>query len=216
MATFSGDDLTCIRGQRIVFEALSFELQSGEALVLIGPNGSGKSSLLRMMAGFCHPVVGRLLWNGADMTRDRDEHSEKFQYVGHQNALKLSLSVRENICFWKRIRNDAGAQSDAEALQVLGLERLADTPVRYLSAGQRRRLALARLMVVNAPLWLLDEPRNALDAQSIRRLDAVIDKHREAGGIAVMALHDGDYPKSAKYLDLNNFQPRVDVLASAC
>ncbi len=207
MGLFSGEHLTCVRGERLIFRHLAFDLEPGGALVLTGPNGSGKSSLLRLMAGLGRPFAGRLLWQGADTTADRLAHGSRLHYVGHHDALKMALTVRENLRFWARIWG-AGRDDDPDAaLDAVGLKRLADFPARYLSAGQRRRLALARLVAAAAPLWLLDEPRTALDTDAIARLDALIANHRAAGGLVVVALHGGGHPPAAETLDMRDFMP---------
>lgn len=186
---FAGSSLTCVRGERVVFTGLDFSLAPGDALVLLGPNGSGKSSLLRLMAGLIRPAAGRLSWNGQPVGADREAHAGRTHYVGHHDAIKPVLTVAENLRFWARLH---GAGGDAKALAALdrfGLGHLAGMPGKLLSAGQKRRLNLARLLAAPAPLWLLDEPSVALDRASVRRLEEVIAEHRAAGGMVVLSTH---------------------------
>lgn len=203
---FSGNGLACRRGGRLVFAGLDFRLESGQALVLRGPNGSGKSSLLRVMAGLIRPEAGALAWDGADARDDREAHGARLHFVGHLDGIKLALTVTENIRFWARLR---GRQNDtvwlATALDALHLARLADVPARLLSAGQRRRLALARLLAAPAPLWLLDEPSVGLDDASLAALEQIIAAHRAGGGMVVAATHTAIALPDAQTLNLDAF-----------
>jgi heme exporter protein A len=176
-------DLTCVRGGREVFARLEFSLTAGEALVVTGRNGAGKSSLLRMLAGLVRIAAGRLALEGGDPELSI---SEQAHYLGHQDALKPSLSVQENLHFWAHF---LGTGAVAEALAAVGLDSLAELPAGYLSAGQRRRLSLARLLAVKRPIWLLDEPTSALDAASQARLADLMRRHLADGGLIVAATH---------------------------
>ena len=162
-ACFEAHDVACIRGERPVFSGVSFRLEPGDALTLVGPNGAGKSSLLRILAGLLRAAGGTLSWDGAPLDDDWAAHRERLHYVGHLDAVKPTLTVAENLDGWARFKGAARAAPDA--LATLGIEDLADVPGRYLSAGQRRRLALARVLATPAPLWLLDEPTVTLDAE---------------------------------------------------
>lgn len=204
MSVFAGENLACERGERLVFRGLTFKLAAGGALVLIGSNGAGKSSLLRLMAGLGRALSGRIVWDGEDVTADREAHGARLHFLGHSDAVKPPLTVAENLRLWADLRlpRSLAARHCQQALEAFGLDRLADVPGRYLSAGQRRRLALARLLAAPAPLWLLDEPRTALDQAALASLDAAIARHRETGGMVVVALHGGPYPEAADVLDL--------------
>jgi heme exporter protein A len=187
---FTGEQLACVRGERAIFAGLSFTLEAGGALVLTGDNGSGKSSLLRMMAGLLAPASGRLAWDGNEIASDPAAHRTRLHYLGHTDAVKPALTVAENVAFWGRFRGDgSSAAAVAAALDAFGIACLADLPAGFLSAGQRRRTALARLVVSAAPLWLLDEPKTALDAAAAAALDAAIAGHRREGGMVVVAQH---------------------------
>jgi heme exporter protein A len=180
-----GQELACWRGERAVFAGLSFALPSGRAVLLTGPNGAGKSSLLRLVAGLIPPAEGRLLWQGEDALADRVAHARRLRYLSHADALKPSLTAAENLAFYARLwGGEVGP-----ALAALGLAELADLPARVLSSGQKRRLALARLALAPAPVWLLDEPTVGLDAASVERLGALMAAHLAAGGSVLAATH---------------------------
>jgi heme exporter protein A len=181
-----GERLTCERGGREVFCDVSFTLDAGRALALVGPNGAGKSSLLRLTAGLVRPAAGRLTLEGGDPELTV---AEQAHYLGHLDALKPALTVAENLDFWIRALGGAPGISRNAALDQVALGRLAELPAQYLSAGQRRRLALARLLVVHRPLWLLDEPTTALDVASQARLFELIAAHLANGGLVMAATH---------------------------
>jgi heme exporter protein A len=200
---FAGTGLACVRGERLVFENLAFRAAAGEALLLTGPNGSGKSSLLRLMAGLLQPEAGRLEWDGRAVRDDPDAHRARIHYVGHLDAMKPALTLAENLAFYAALRGHGTAPSAiADALARFDLERLADTPARFLSQGQRRRGALARLLAAPAPLWLLDEPTLALDDASQARLGAVLADHLSGGGHIVAATHAPIALAAARRLEL--------------
>lgn len=180
-----GRDLACVRGQREVFSGLGFRVAGGEALLLVGPNGAGKSSLLRLIAGLVHRAAGTLTLDGGDPELSVPEQAH---YLGHQDALKPSLSVTENLAFWiDWLGGDRAGL--AGALEAVALAEIADLPAGYLSAGQRRRLSIARLVAVARPVWLLDEPTSALDVASQARLAALMKAHLAGGGLLVAATH---------------------------
>jgi heme exporter protein A len=200
-APFTADDLTCVRGGRQVFAGLSFALAPGEVLVVRGPNGSGKSSLLRLLAGFLAPAGGRLAWADAAVADDLAAHRARLHYVGHADAVKSLLSVRENLAFAAALAGAPVAGIEG-ALEGFDLLPLADVPARYLSAGQKRRLALARLLAGARPLWLLDEPGVGLDAANRARLERALAGHRVMGGLAVLATHGDVAVEDALLLEL--------------
>jgi heme exporter protein A len=194
-------DLACIRAGRPVFARLSFALAAGEVLLLRGPNGSGKSSLLRILAGFLRPALGRLAWAGTTIESDAPDHRPRLHYVGHADPIKGALTARENLAFAVAVSGGRAGAVD-QALAGFDLTRLADLPARYLSAGQRRRLSLARLLAADRPLWLLDEPGVGLDLANRARLEGVVAAHRAAGGIAVIASHGDVAIAGARVLEL--------------
>jgi len=205
---FEARDLACRRGDRLVFAGLSFRLGAGGALLLVGPNGAGKSSLLRLLAGLTPPAAGALFWDGAEALSDRAAHARRLAFIGHLDALKPALTAAETLAFDAalHVHEDGPAAPLAErvlaALAAFRLDHLADLPVRLLSAGQKRRLALARLLLRPLPLWLLDEPTIALDAQAIEDLGAVVAAHRARGGMVVASSHVALPFADAERLDL--------------
>ncbi len=184
----AAEDLACRRGGREVFSGLSFALGSGEALAVTGRNGAGKSSLLRMIAGLLRIEGGRLSLAGGDEERSIGEQAH---YLGHQDALKSSLSVIENLDFWCAWLGggDARTPNNRAALGAVGLDTIAALPASYLSAGQKRRLSLARLVAIRRPLWLLDEPFAALDAVGQTALLFLMREHLAGGGMIIAATH---------------------------
>lgn len=179
-----GDSLACSRGGREVFAGVDFSLSGGEALLVTGRNGAGKSSLLRVIAGLVRLAAGRLTFEGGDGNASIGEQAH---YLGHQDAVKPALAVRENLEFWTRYLGGGGGVEPA--LEAVDLAPLSGLPAAYLSAGQRRRLSIARLIAVKRPIWLLDEPTSALDAPSQARLAGLMRGHLASGGMIVAAAH---------------------------
>ena len=192
-----GRNVRCVRGGREVFSGLDFEASSGEALAVTGPNGSGKTSLLRLIAGLLAMAGGSIDLEGGETELALPEQAH---FLGHRDALKPALSVAENLSFWRDFLG--GAPPDAkenpkenlkkslkESLAAVGLDHATDLPAAYLSAGQRRRLSIARLLVARRPLWLLDEPTNALDAAGQGMFAVHMTDHLARGGLIVAATH---------------------------
>ena len=208
----SATDLACRRGGRDVFAGVSFSVASGESLTIRGRNGAGKSSLLRMMAGLVRVAGGQLSLEGGDPELTLGEQAH---YLGHLDALKPSLSVEENLRFWSAFLGAAAANLD-EPLRAVGLDSLSNLPAAYLSAGQRRRLSIARLLTVKRPLWLLDEPTSTLDAAAQVRLGEIMKAHLAGGGIILAATHGPLQLDGARELNLDGVSaPRAAMEMSA-
>jgi heme exporter protein A len=191
-------DISCQRGGRTLFEGLSFALRPGQALLVTGPNGSGKTSLLRQLAELLPLAAGRVEAPGAPADLPL---AELCHYVGHLNAAKPALSARENLAFWAEFLGPGNGGLDG-ARAAFGLEPLAELPAGILSAGQKRKLALSRLLAAPRPIWLLDEPSVSLDAASAKRLDETVNDHLRQGGITVVASHVPLKTKFARKLAL--------------
>jgi heme exporter protein A len=183
----AGSDVRCVRGGREVFAALDFTVDNGEALAVTGRNGAGKSSLLRLVAGLLAPAGGTIRLEGGNAEQTV---AEQCHFLGHRDGLKPSLTVNENLAFWRDfLGGDPGLDLEA-SLEALKIGHLAELPASFLSAGQRRRLALARLIATKRPVWLLDEPTSALDAQAQSLLSELMGRHLQDGGLIVAATHD--------------------------
>ena len=181
----SGRGVRCVRGGREVFSGLDFETDSGEALAVTGPNGSGKTSLLRLIAGLLTIADGSIGLEGGETELTLPEQTH---YLGHRDALKPALSVMENLSFWRDFLGGEPFDAD-KGLSAVGLDHATHLPAGYLSAGQRRRLSIARLLVVRRQVWLLDEPTNALDAAGQSMFAALMGDHLERGGLIIAATH---------------------------
>jgi heme exporter protein A len=190
ISSLTAEKLACARGERRLFDGLSFRVRAGQALAVEGANGAGKTSLLRLIAGFLAPVSGRILVKTGDSeSDDAEERGRLVGWLGHLDGLKPQMTVREQLSFYAALYAARGVDLAATLAQV-GLARQAELPCRYLSAGQRRRLALARLLVSRRPLWLLDEPFAALDVSGQALVAQLMARHCGEGGMIIAATHD--------------------------
>lgn len=184
------NDLCGMRGDRRLFDCLNFSLHSGQMLHLKGHNGSGKTTLLRILAGLLRAETGEIRWNGESISRGRQEYHEQLLYLGHLNGLKGDLSAIENLRIDSAIRGRHLGEEEAwQVLADIGLRGHEDLPTKYLSQGQKRRVALARLWISDAALWILDEPFSALDVAAVDELQAVIRRHLERSGMVIVTTH---------------------------
>lgn len=201
------EGLSAKRGEDLIFNDISFALGASEALVVTGPNGSGKSTLLRVLAGLLRPESGRLkLENGPP---EIAHPSEVSHYLGHRNAMKRELTVAENLSFWQRFMGDSPGGNGvdlAEAVEAVGLPGIAHLPFGYLSAGQQRRMAMAKLLVAYRPIWILDEPTAALDAGADQLFAGLVTAHLARGGIVVAATHQPLGLDQTKGLHMKGFE----------
>ena len=182
-------DLECFRGDRRLFTGLDLALAPGELVHVRGPNGSGKTSLLRILCGLTMPTRGTVRWSGEEMALGSPEHLSQIHYVGHASGVKLELTPRENLRVSSAIAGRRDAAGLDQALARTGLTRFGDVTVRTLSAGQRRRVALARLVTTPASLWVLDEPFTSLDADGVELVDRMLADHVAGGGAALLTSH---------------------------
>ena len=190
ISSLTAEKLACVRGERRLFDGLSFRVRAGQALAVEGANGAGKTSLLRLIAGFLAPAAGTLtLTEDGKAITDAEERGRFIGWLGHQDGLKPQFTVIEQLRFYSQLYA-AARTGEEDVLEQVGLTRQRDLPCRYLSAGQKRRLALARLVVSNRPLWLLDEPFAALDAAGQAMIGRLMAIHCGSGGMVVAATHD--------------------------
>ncbi|QBQ56334.1 cytochrome c biogenesis heme-transporting ATPase CcmA [Nitrosococcus wardiae] len=195
------EELTCRRGERLLFENMSFTVKAGDVLEVSGHNGSGKTSLLRLLCGLLIPEKGTLLWRGQPINKIKPLYHSELAYVGHTDAIKGDLTARENLIIAGAL--NGGGIDPEQALERVDLSRIRELPGRFLSAGQRRRLALARLLVNRARLWLLDEPFTALDKVAIRTIATLLEEHAAAGGMAVFTSHHAINIAHARTLEIS-------------
>jgi heme exporter protein A len=184
-----GENVHLWRGDHHVLRGVEFQVRAGQCLQLTGANGAGKTTLLRTACGLAYPEGGEITWCGENIRKDMHGFHAQLAYVGHEPPLKAELTARENLHYWVGVRRKLERQELDRALERVGGENWADRPVRTLSAGQKRRAALAGLTLMRVPLWLLDEPTTNLDAEGQALVGELIDEHLQAGGLALAAVH---------------------------
>jgi heme exporter protein A len=183
-------NISCIRGGKLLFKDLSFELNEGQAVIVRGSNGSGKTSLLRVVIGLLECFEGNIEWAGEDIHECEEFHS-KISYIGHKNALKNQQTVLQNLEFWQSV---SGAEIElSEVIEKMGIAKVVDLPCHMLSAGWQRRVSLTRLLINQAPLWIIDEPLSYLDSDAKELIVKLIEEHLNSGGMALLADHGHEY-----------------------
>ncbi len=182
-------DLCCVREERLLFDALNFVIQPGEIVQVEGPNGVGKTSLLRLLVGLSSPYAGKVSWNGDDILSGREEYHNELLYLGHHSGVRAELTAYENLSFYQAIYEPELSVDIWQVLAQVGLAGYEEIPAAQLSAGQQRRVALARLWATSCKLWILDEPFTAIDKLGVRILEELFVKHASQGGIVVLTTH---------------------------
>ncbi|MBB2495929.1 cytochrome c biogenesis heme-transporting ATPase CcmA [Pseudomonas sp. UL070] len=195
--------LACERDWRLLFEGLDLDLTGGAMLQVSGPNGSGKTSLLRLLGGLMQPTAGEVLLNGAPLARQHGDLGRTLLWIGHAAGIKGLLTAEENLAWLCALHKPAACEAIWQALQAVGLRGFEDVPCHTLSAGQQRRVALARLYLAAPPLWILDEPFTALDKQGVAQLEAHLARHCEQGGLVIMTTHHSLTEKPSGYIELD-------------
>lgn len=185
----AAENLYCERDDRVLFEGVNFTLEAGDILQIEGQNGSGKTTLLRILCGLSNHFEGNVLWHGQNIDRVRSEYNQSLLYVGHHSGVKAALTAEENLSWMLQLQPMLDKGSISQALEKVGLYGYEDIPCHSLSAGQQRRVGLARLYMSNAPLWILDEPFTALDKQGVSEKEALIASHADNGGCVVLTTH---------------------------
>ena len=202
----TAENLAARRGEDLIFVNVSFHLAAGEALVLTGKNGSGKSTLLRVVAGLLRPEKGTVIFRDEESPQGRHP-GEASHYLGHRNAMKSELTVAENLDFWRSFLGSPGTTGLPleDAAEAVGLAGITHLPFGYLSAGQQRRFAFAKLLVAHRPIWILDEPTAALDASADRLFAGLIEAHLAKGGIVLAATHQPLGLKNVQEMKMTGF-----------
>ncbi|WP_111642060.1 cytochrome c biogenesis heme-transporting ATPase CcmA [Marinimicrobium alkaliphilum] len=209
--------LACERDQRLLFHGLNVVCQPGDVLQIVGPNGSGKTTLLRALTGLSDDYQGQILWRGQPVAQVRNDFQQSLLYLGHQVGVKAALTPRENLD-WYRALQLSQAQAEGtidQALAEVGLAGFGDTPCLQLSAGQLRRVALARLYLSEAPLWVLDEPFTAIDVRGVASLEARFAAHAERGGVLLLTSHQALSLPTLRQVDLGHYQPAPGAVSYA-
>lgn len=190
MSFFEIKNISCIRGNKLLFKNLNFKLKNQELLVIKGANGSGKTTLLKILSGLLKPLSGSIIFDKKNIKTSKDEYLKLFEYIGHENAIKNALTVRENLNFYLKIKKNLKKENFKNAIKIFNLKHLLDIKIENLSSGEKRRVSLSRLILSNSKIWFLDEPTNSLDKKNTLIFFKILNQHLKSNGIAVIASHD--------------------------
>ena len=190
MSFFEIKNISCIRGNKLLFKNLNFKLKNQELLVIKGANGSGKTTLLKILSGLLKPLSGSIIFDKKNINTSKDEYLKLFEYIGHENAIKNALTVRENLNFYLKIKKNLKKENFKNAIKIFNLKHLLDIKIENLSSGEKRRVSLSRLILSNSKIWFLDEPTNSLDKKNTLIFFKILNQHLKSNGIAVIASHD--------------------------
>ena len=190
MSFFEIKKISCIRGNKLLFKDLNFKLNNKELLVIKGANGSGKTTLLKILSGLLKPISGSIIINKKNINILKDEYFKYFEYIGHENAIKTALTVRENLNFYLKIKRNLTTKNFEKAIKIFNLKDLLDIKVENLSSGEKRRVSLSRLILSNSKIWFLDEPTNGLDKINTVNFFKILKQHLQLNGLAIVASHD--------------------------
>tara|TARA_B100001964_G_scaffold232312_1_gene287979 strand:+ start:484 stop:1098 length:615 start_codon:yes stop_codon:yes gene_type:complete len=190
MSFFEIKNISCIRGNKLLFKNLNFKLNNKELLVINGANGSGKTTLLKILSGLLKPISGSIIINKRKINTYKDEYFKYFEYVGHENAIKNALTVKENLNFYLKIKKNLTKKNFEKAIKIFNLKNLLNIKIENLSSGEKRRVSLSRLILSNSKIWFLDEPTNGLDKINTLNFFKILKKHLQLNGLAIIASHD--------------------------
>ena len=190
MSFFEIKNISCIRGNKLLFKNLNFKLNNKELLVIKGANGSGKTTLLKILSGLLKPISGSIIINKKNINILKDEYFKYFEYIGHENAIKTALTVRENLNFYLKIKRNLATKNFEKAIKIFNLKNLLDIKIENLSTGEKRRVSLSRLILSNSKIWFLDEPTNGLDKINTVIFFKILKQHLQLNGLAIVASHD--------------------------
>ena len=190
MSFFEIKNISCIRGNKLLFKNLNFKINNKELLVIKGANGSGKTTLLKILSGLLKPISGSIIINKKNINILKDEYFKYFEYIGHENAIKTALTVRENLNFYLKIKRNLTTKNFEKAIKIFNLKNLLDIKIENLSTGEKRRISLSRLILSNSKIWFLDEPTNGLDKINTVIFFKILKQHLQLNGLAIVASHD--------------------------
>jgi len=190
MSFFEIKNISCIRGNKLLFKNLNFKLNNKELLIIKGANGSGKTTLLKILTGLIRPISGSIIINKKKINISKDEYFKYFEYIGHENAIKSALTVRENLNFYLKIKKNLTKKNFDKAIKVFNLKNLLDIKIENLSSGEKRRVSLSKLILSNSKIWFLDEPTNGLDKVNTKKFYNILKQHLQLNGLAIIASHE--------------------------